>query len=329
MARAVWSGVISFGLVSVPVGMFTATKEHELSFHQFVEGSTDRIRYKRVDERTGNEIDYRDIVKGVDVGGGNYVMVTAEELEQVAPGRSRALEITSFADLDDIDPIYFNKTYYLAPAVPEAKKTYALLRDAMAQANRAAVATLVMHGKGHLVAIRPSGSTLLLETLFFADEVRDPQKTLENLPGKINFSKGELAMATQLITAMDEPWKPDRYRDTYADRVNDLIEAKRQGHEVQQAEEPPQANVIDLFEALQRSVDLARGPAKAIDAGRGRGAKRSAKQAPPKKQAVETPAKKQAAKAPAKKTSTQEVAAGRAPAKKAGRSTKRIARKAS
>src|ERR1700722_10618553 len=114
MARAVWSGVISFGLVSVPVGLFTATSEHEPSFHQFAEGGRDRIRYKRVNERTGDEVDYGDIVKGVDVGGGQYVMVTDEELDQVAPGRSRALEISGFVDLDDVDPIYFNKAYYLA-----------------------------------------------------------------------------------------------------------------------------------------------------------------------------------------------------------------------
>jgi DNA end-binding protein Ku len=176
MARAVRSGAISFGLVSVPVGLFTATEEHEPSFHQFAEGSTDRIRYKRIDERTGDEVDYADIVKGVDVGGGNYVMVTDEELDQVAPGRSRALEITSFADLDAIDPIYFNKTYYLAPVGAEAKKPYALLRDAMADANRAGIANLVMHGKQHLAAIRASANTLILETLFFADEVRDPKK---------------------------------------------------------------------------------------------------------------------------------------------------------
>ena len=118
----VWSGVISFGLVSVPVGVFTATEEHEPSFHQFAEGSTDRIRYKRVNERTGDEVDYGDIVKGVKVGGAKYVMVTDEELEQVAPGRSRSLEISGFVDLDDIDPIYFNKAYYLAPAKEENKK---------------------------------------------------------------------------------------------------------------------------------------------------------------------------------------------------------------
>jgi DNA end-binding protein Ku len=325
MARAVWSGVISFGLVSIPVGLFTATEEHEPSFHQFAEGTTDRIRYKRIDERTGDEVDYADIVKGVDVGGGDYVMVTDEELDQVAPGRSRALVITSFAGLDDIDPIYFNKTYYLAPAGAEAKKPYALLRDAMADANRAGIATLVMHGKQHLAAIRASGTTLILETLFFADEVHDPKKTLDNLPGKASFGRGELAMATQLITSMDEPWKPDRYRDTYTDRVNALIEAKRRGHEVQRADEAPKAtNVIDLFEALRQSVDSATKPhrttRKASKTGQGRASSHRAKKGLAKKPTAKATAKRAPAKkAVAKKTTT----------KKASASTKRDARKAS
>jgi DNA end-binding protein Ku len=289
MARAVWSGVISFGLVSVPVGLFTATEEHEPSFHQFAEGTTDRIRYKRVNERTGDEVDYSDIIKGVDVGGGKYVMITDEELDQVALGRSRALEISGFVDLDEIEPIYLNKAYYLAPAGEQNKKTYALLRDAMADTNRAGVATFVMHGKQHLAAIRASGNTLVLETLFFADEVRNPQRMLDNLPGKTSFNKGELSMATQLIESLAEGWKPNRYRDTYTDPVNELIEAKRKGNEIQLAEEAPQAtNVVDLLEALRRSVDSARGGRRGTDkASTGDGA-RAAKRAAAKK----TPAKK-------------------------------------
>jgi DNA end-binding protein Ku len=312
MARAVWSGVISFGLVSVPVGLFTATEEHEPSFHQFVEGSADRIRYKRINERTGDEVDYGDIVKGVDVGGAKYVMVTDEELEQIAPGRSRALEISSFADLDDIDPIYFNKAYYLAPASSESKKTYALLRDAMADSNRAGIATFVMHGKQHLAAIRASGSTLVLETLFFADEVRDAKKMLHDLPGSTKFSKGELSMATQLIKSMDEPWKPNRYHDTYTERVNDLIEAKRKGNEIEQADEAPQpTNVVDLVEALQRSVASARGRGDTSDTNKRRGraankaaAKRASERKSDARKRSERTVKKPAAKrAPTKKTS--------------------------
>ncbi|HEX4432433.1 MAG TPA: Ku protein [Frankiaceae bacterium] len=285
MARAVWSGMISFGLVSVPVGLFTATHEHEPSFHQFAAGAADRIRYKRVNERTGREVDYGDIVKGTDVGGGSYVMVTDEELEQIAPGRSRALEISSFVDLDEIDPIYFNKAYYLAPAGEENKKTYALLRDAMAKTNRAAIGNFVMHGKEHLAAIRASGNTLVLETLFFADEVRDSKEMLDNLPGKTSFRKGELNMATQLVQSMGDDWNPKQYRDTYTDRVNDLIKAKRKGNDFQAADEAPEAtNVVDLIEALRRSVDSTRGagrkPKKAVEK------KAAAKKAPAKKAAA-------------------------------------------
>jgi DNA end-binding protein Ku len=319
MARAVWSGMISFGLVSVPVGLFTATEEHEPSFHQFADGGTDRIRYKRVNERTGREVDFSDIVKGVDVGGGKYVMVTDDELEQVAPGRSRALEISGFVDLDDIDPIYFNKAYYLAPAGNENKKTYALLRDAMADTNRAAIATFVMHGKQHLAAIRASGNILVLETLFFADEVRVAKKMLDNLPGKTSFSKGELAMATQLIKSMDETWKPEQYRDTYTDRVNDLIEAKRKGNDVTVSDEAPQpTNVVDLLEALRRSVDSARG-----------GSGRATKSAPAKR-VSKAPAKKAPTrKAAASKAPAKNAAAKKAPAKKATGQASRSARKAS
>jgi DNA end-binding protein Ku len=306
MARAVWSGVISFGLVSVPVGLFTATAEHEPSFHQFAEGSADRIRYKRVNERTGDEVDYGDIVKGVDVGGGEYVMVSDEELADVAPGRSGALEISGFVDLDDIDPIYFNKAYYLAPAGAESKKTYALLRDAMADTNRGGIATFVMHGKQHLAAIRASGDTLVLETLFFADEVRDPKKVLDNLPGKTSFSNGELAMAAKLIKSMDEPWRPDGYHDTYTDRVNDLIEAKRRGSEVRHADEaPPATNVVDLLEALNRSLDSARSGSNGTSNGSHTGGNRAAKSAAKKAPAKTAAAKRAAAEAPEKKTTAR------------------------
>jgi DNA end-binding protein Ku len=284
MARAVWSGLISFGLVSVPVGLFTATQEHQPSFHQFAKNSTNRIRYKRVNERTGKEVDFENIVKGVDVGGGEHVMVTDEELEQIAPGRSRALEISGFVDLDEIDPIYFNKAYYLAPSGDESKKTYALLRDAMAKTNRAGIGTFVMHGKQHLAAVRAAGNTLVLETLFFADEVRDSKSMLDNLPGKTSFSKGELNMATQLVESMADAWNPKQYRDTYTDRVNELIAAKRKGNEVQVADDAPEpTNVVDLLEALRRSVDTARGGGTKAAAKKAAPRKASAKKAPAKR----------------------------------------------
>ena len=184
MARAIWSGYINFGLVSVPVGLYSATQEHELDFHQFQSGTSDRIRYKRVNERTGREVDYDKIVKGHDVGGGEYVIVEQEELADIAPGRSRSLEISTFVDLDEIDPIHFQKSYYLAPKDAENASSYALLRDALAKTNRAGIATFVMRGKEYLAAIRADGKVLVLETMFFADEIRDPAKELGDLPAK-------------------------------------------------------------------------------------------------------------------------------------------------
>ena len=165
MARPISTGAITFGLVSVPVGMYSATHEHEVGFHQFEKGTADRIRYRRVNERTGEEVGYDDIVKGADVGGGDYVMLDQDELDSVAPGRSRSLEIDRFVEPADIDPLYYQKTYWLGPGSAETKKVYALLRDAMAKGGRAAIGTLVMRGKEYLAAIRADGDLLVLQTM--------------------------------------------------------------------------------------------------------------------------------------------------------------------
>jgi DNA end-binding protein Ku len=259
VARSIWSGVISFGLVSVPVRLYSATQEHEVSFHQFEKGTSDRIRYRRVNERTGKEVEYDDIVKGADVGGGEYVMLDPDELDAIAPGRSRSLEVHAFVALDEIDPVYYQKTYYLAPGSDETAKTYALLRDAMEDANRAAIGTLVMRNKEYLATIRPRDGLLVLETMYFADEVRDPHEELDDLPGKVKVRPQELAMAGQLIDSMSAPWKPEEYRDTYTDRVKELIDAKKEGAEVTLAEQAPEAtNVTDLMEVLRRSVEAAK-----------------------------------------------------------------------
>jgi DNA end-binding protein Ku len=258
MARAVWSGVLSFGLVSVPVELYTATEAHGPVFHQFEEGTADRIRYQRVNERTGDEVEYSDIVKGADVGG-DYVLLDQDELDSVAPGRSRLMDIHTFVDTGDIDPLYFNKAYFLGPGGDETGKLYALLREAMEKASKAAIASFVMRGREYLAAVRADRDILVLETLFFADEVRDPAQQIPDLPGRVKLSRQELSMARQLIEAMSGPWKPADYRDTYTDRVNDLIEAKKHKKKVKLAPEAPAAtNVVDLSEALQSSVEAAR-----------------------------------------------------------------------
>jgi DNA end-binding protein Ku len=256
MARAIWSGVLSFGLVSVPVQLYSATEAHEPRFHQFQQGTPDRIRYQRVNERTGDEVEYSDIVKGADVGGGNYVMLEQKELDAVAPGRSRSMEIRTFVDLDEIDPIYFNKTYFLGPGNAETQKTYALLRDAMADSGKAAIASFVMRSKEYLAAVRADEDVLALETLFFADEIRDAGAEIDGLPGQVKLSQQELRMAAQLIESMSGPWNPEDYRDSYTDRVNELIEAKQEDKQYQPASEAPAAtNVVELTDALRASLD--------------------------------------------------------------------------
>jgi DNA end-binding protein Ku len=264
VARAIWTGSIAFGLVSIPVGVFSATEDHTIHFHQFQRGTSDRVRNKRVNERTGREVEFDEIVKGADVGDGEHVIVEPDELDSVAPGRSRSLEISDFVDLDEIDPIYFNRTYWLAPTGDEYARPYALLRQAMSATNRAAIGTFVMRGKEYLAAIRADGDVLALHTLYFADEVRDPAE-LDNVPGKRakGGSDKEIDMATGLIESMSAPWKPERYRDSYQDRVRKLIKDKRKGREIVTESEPAEpTGMSDLLEALQRSVEAARGGAK-------------------------------------------------------------------
>ncbi|WP_328474716.1 Ku protein [Actinoplanes sp. NBC_00393] len=274
MARPLWTGSITFGLVSVPVRMYSATHEHEVSFHQFEKGTADRIRYRRVNERTGKEVDFDNIVKGADVGGGDYVLLDQDELDSVAPGRSRSLEIDRFVELDDIDPIYYQKTYYLGPGNAETTKVYGLLRDAMADAGRAAIGLLVMRGKEYLTAIRADGDLLVLQTMYFADEVRDPKDQIDDLPRRNAAKSAELHMAQQLIDSMTGRWRPADFRDTYTDRVNALIEEKKAGKEITTADEAPEpTQVTDLFEALRRSVEAASQRRKAGGGGKGGKAK--------------------------------------------------------
>ena len=255
MARAIWSGSINFGLVSIPVGLYSATDDHTIHFHQFQRGTADRIRYQRINERTGKEVDYADIVKGAEVGGGDYVIVEPEELDAIAPGRSRSIDITSFVDLDEIDPVHFQKTYWLAPTGEQYTRPYALLLEAMARTNRAGIATFVMRGKEYLTAIRADEGVLALQTLFFADEIRNPADELDNLPRGATAGGKELDMAKTLIESMSGPWHPQDYHDTYTERVERLIDDKRRGREIVTEAEPPEpTEMSDLLEALQRSI---------------------------------------------------------------------------
>ena len=268
MARAIWTGSINFGLVSIPVGLYSATEDHTVHFHQFQRGTADRIRYQRVNERTGKEIDYGDIVKGRDVGGGDYVIVEPEELDDIAPGRSRSIDINSFVDFDEIDPVYFDRTYWVAPGDEKYTHSYGLLCRALAESDRAGIATVTMHGREHLTALRADGDVLALQTLFWADEVRDPAEQLDALPVHEEPRRQELDTAVQLVDAMTTTWKPDQYQDTYTERVEQLVADKREGREVVPAEQPDEATQVDdLLEALRRSVAAAGDRGKTASAG--------------------------------------------------------------
>ncbi len=260
MARPIWTGSVAFGLVNVPVALYSATEDKTIHFNQFEAGTSDRIRYKRVNERTGDEVKLPDIVRGHKVANGDYVLITDEELEAVEPGRSRTIDITDFIEITEIDPIYYQRAYYLGPQGEGATRPYALLHRAMADSGRAGIATFVMHGKQYLVAIRARADVLALQTMYFPDEVRDPRAEIDNLPTGGEFSDRELAMAKQLIRSMTAKWDPGNYRDTYRERVDDLIARKRRGEEIVREGEPAgEANVTDLAESLRRSAEEMRG----------------------------------------------------------------------
>jgi DNA end-binding protein Ku len=255
MARALWTGFVSFGLVSVPVGMFRATEDQTVHFNQIHKGTSHRIRYKKVDEVTGEEVPADEIVNGYDPGDGEYVIVTKEELKDAAPGKSELIEISDFVDLTSIDPVHFRASYYLAPRGKGADRAYSLLRQAMQETNKIGIATLVLRDKEHLVAIRPGDEALILETMYFPSEIRSASEELDSLPEQVSFEGRELAVAKTLVESLTVDWQPDRYQNTYRARIEELIETKRQGNAVVTKTEPkPKTNVVDLMAALEASV---------------------------------------------------------------------------
>ncbi|GAA1554204.1 Ku protein [Streptomyces globosus] len=290
MARPVWAGNLSFGLVSLPVGLYTATDSHTIHFHQLQRGTSDRIRNRRVNERTGDEVELDDIVKGFDTGE-EYVLVEPEELDEIAPGRSRSLEIAGFVDLAEVDPIFFDKTYYLGPRGSEYGKVYSLLEQALAKAGKAGIATFVMRQHEYLVALKSENGLLTLHTLHWADEIRDPKKEIDTLPGNAKASEKELKMAEQLIGAMSMAWEPEEFHDTFREKVAALIEAKKAGETVEKAEPAPEpTGVVDLMEALRASVERAGSPkdtgSKATTSRKATASSKAAAKNPPAKKRI-------------------------------------------
>ncbi|MGH9127536.1 MAG: Ku protein [Acidimicrobiales bacterium] len=262
MPRPTWSGAISFGLVSVPVKVFTAVRRKDIRFHQLHAADGVRIAQRRVCPEDGQEVAFEDLVKGYEVSPGRYVVIQPDELEALDPQASHTVDIEDFVALDQIDPLYFDNSYYLVPDLAGAK-AYRLLFDAMSAAGKVGIGKVVMRNKQYLCAVRPIREALVLTTMNFADEVAGIE-TLEGLPGPdVEASERELRMAAQLIEALDADFDPTRYRDTHRERVMELIEAKVAGEEVVAAPATPSAPVIDLMAALEASLAKARGPAAA------------------------------------------------------------------
>lgn len=269
MARPVWSGSISFGLVNVPVKLYGATESHRVAFHEFEEGTGQRINHKRVSQRSGREVPWDKIRKGFEVAKGRFVVLTDEELTAAEPEKTRTIDIEQFVKLEEIDPVSWDQTYYVGPDGAAAHKAYALLRQAMSDKGRVAIGRFVMRTKEYVVCIRPLESALALQTMFFPDEVRSP-KIVGDLPGKAAVKARELAMAGQLIDSLTSKWDPGRYEDTHTRKVMALVRKKDQGKEivVPEAEQAEGSQVVDLMEALKATLAKGNGHAKSTHAGR-------------------------------------------------------------
>lgn len=326
MARPVWSGSISFGLVSVPVKAYTAARDHTVHFNQLERDSGARVRHQNVSDQTGDEVERDDIVLGYEVSGGRYVTFERDELDELRPKSTKAIEVQDFVALEDVDPIYYQKTYWLGPDGDAASEPYALLLAAMEDRGRVAIGSVVMRNKQYLAAVRPLDGALAMSTMRFADEVVD-RTTIDEIPAKADKTDSKaLKLAVQIVDTLSSDWDPEQYHDTYVEELHKIIEAKADGEtiEVEGGDEAGGGKVLDLMDALRASLDAS----KATGSGSSSTTGSSAAKAPAKKTASKKTATKQAAtkKKPAKKAAaakkrpTKKVAAKKTATKQARRS---------
>lgn len=309
-----WSGSISFGLVSAPVKAYAAVRDHSVHFNQLEKGTGARINYKKVSDKTGKEVTADAIESGYEVASGKYVVVDDDELEKLRPRTSRAIDVADFVELAQIDPIYYERTYWLGPDGEAAERPYRLLLAAMESEGKAGIGTVVMRKKQYLAAIRPLDGALAMSTMRFADEVV-PQADVDALPGKgATPDAKELKVASQIIGSLATDWDPARYHDTYTEELKSLIEAKAKGEDIVVEEEAPvEGNVLDLMQALEASLAAARkGGGGKLAAEVAKVADRLADEAEDSEQ-DDPPSKGRAAgKAPAKKRASKKPAAKKA-----------------
>ena len=307
MPNAIWTGSISFGLVTVPVRMISATRSQDVRFHQLEEGTGSRIRLRRVAEQSGEEVPNDRIVKGYELEPGRYVVIEAEEIASLKPKATRQIEIEDFVDLADIDPVFFEQPYYLVPDKDNAK-AYRLLADVMEELGKVAIGRFVLRSKEALVAIRPVDGALVLETMRFADEVLAIDREQPLAEPASEPSEREKEMARQLVSSLTAQFDPEKYHDEYREELLALIDKKAAGEEIVAApstEEP--AKVLDLMAALEAS--LARAGAKQSGGGSAKATKKSSSR-------TAKPAKRAAAK----KASAKKMTAKKAPAKRTRKS---------
>jgi DNA end-binding protein Ku len=257
MPRPVWTGSLSFGLVNVPVKAFTATRDHSVHFHQLEKGTGARIRNQRVSEKTGKQVDADDIEMGYELRKGRYVTFDKDELADLKPESTRAVEVTDFVALEDIDPMFYERTYWLAPADDHAKEAYQLLHAAMVERGRVGIGTVVMRNNQYLTAIRPIDNALAMSTMHFADEIVD-RSDIDGLPTRrTKPSPKAMKLATQIVDALSSDWKPQQYHDTYTEELEGIIAKKDKG-KADVVEESgttePRADVGDLMAALEASI---------------------------------------------------------------------------
>ncbi|MGN9763578.1 non-homologous end joining protein Ku [Micromonospora sp. SD12] len=309
--RAIWKGAVSFGLVSIGVKLYSATEEKDIRFHQVHREDGGRIRYKRTCQVCGEEVTYDDIAKGYDIGGGEMVILTDEDFAELPLSSSRAIDVLEFVPAEQVDPILYNKAYFLEPE-GTATKPYVLLRDALADSERVAIVKVALRQREQLATLRVREGVLLLNTMLWPDEIRKPDFGF--LDEDLKVRPPELAMASSLIDSMAGEFEPDAFTDDYRAALQEVIDAKVEGREVVQPEEVEEAPAaaVDLMAALKASVERARSARGEAPAGGGEPTPISAARSAQKKAA-----EKKAAKAPARKTAEKKAAPKKTAAKKA------------
>lgn len=256
MASTVWRGHLTFGLVSLPVKLYTAARSENISFNQLHKPDGSRVKQVLFCAKEDKPIQRSEIVKGYEYEKDHYVIIDDEDIRKVAPKTAKIMEILEFVKTDDVDPVYFESSYYMAPD-EAGEKPYSLLFDALKRTGRVGVAKISMHNREHIVILRPGGKGILLHTMYFSHEIR----AVEEFRTDVSLvSDKEVALATGLIEALAADFEPQKYHDTYRDNLLAMIEAKKAGHKVVETPAPENAKVVDILEALKKSLDLAKKP---------------------------------------------------------------------